>query len=86
MIYNRLDSFIDTIQSNTLKHGIQSALPEAAAGRSRILITCIENYAKAADAELDQFLTPLQQETPADISMQPITFSPEELRVAERPG
>lgn len=86
MIYNRLDSFTDTIQSIIRKHGIQSALPEAAAGHSRVLITGIENYARASAAELDQFLTPLQQEAPADISMQPITFSPEELHVAEGPG
>lgn len=66
------------------KHGIQLSLTDAAAGHSQVLITGIEDYARAAAAEFKQLL--LQQETTADISMLRMVFSPEDVRVAEGPG
>lgn len=70
-------AFYSAIYSVIRKHGIQGSLPDATAGLTHILITCIEDDARAA-AELKPFLLPLQQETPADTSMQPITCGPEE--------
>lgn len=84
MIPGALDHFIDALQTVIRKHGIQLSLTDAAAGHSQVLITGIEDYARAAAAEFKQLL--LQQETTADISMLRMVFSPEEVRVAEGPG